>query len=417
MVNGINSHFFKTSTNGPQITMKFNIQVFIFIASATGSSVSSHKLRGATTERSLDSVCTNTADYAQVDEGCRSDLPMCFLNDGNQPSAQVMGDYCGKCINTVDSDTETDMGCMAAAPRCNAALGLGGMECLALPMSSRDTTPCVNNAPFGELDEACTSEFPLCARLDGNEPAADVAGDYCGKCRNIWDTDTVPDLGCTATEPHCDAELGLIGMQCLPPEVVPTPACKNTGAFGAKDEGCTDEAPICHDATSHEEVGSYATGTGCARCLNSFDTAYHQYGLSDYGCPNDQPRCAMTDGSDPYLTKVGSRCCPADGCPVVNICPCDQPDSLFNYVVNLSQVTYPYCATGEKFALVDNVNFSGGWLGAGEYYPDFWMCFSRGDRFVNNIHYGITPDEGLACLAMLQAVITENEVQCVPAWN
>jgi len=265
--------------------MKFNIQVLVFIASATGSNVSSHKLRGVTTERSLDSVCTNTADYAQVDEGCRSDLPMCFLNDGNQPSAQVMGDYCGKCINTVDSDTETDMGCTAAKPRCHAALGLGGMECLALPMSSRDTTPCVSNVPFGELDEDCTLEFPFCTMLDGNDPATNVASDYCGKCHKFWDTDMVPDLGCMVMEPHCDADLGLIGMQCLPPEVFPLLACKNTGAFVAKDEGCTDQAPICHDATLQEEVGSYSARTGCAQCLNLFETAYHKYKISQLWMP------------------------------------------------------------------------------------------------------------------------------------
>jgi len=153
---------------------------------------------------------------------------MCLLNDGNQPSAQVMGDYCGKCINTVDSDTEIDMGCMAERPHCDVTLGLGGLECLALPMSSSDTTPCVNDAPFGELDEDCTADFPLCTMSDSHEPAVHVAGDYCGKCRNIWDMDTVVDLGCMAEEPHCDAELGLIGMQCLPAEVVPLLACKNT---------------------------------------------------------------------------------------------------------------------------------------------------------------------------------------------
>ncbi len=274
---------------------------------------------------------------------------------------------------------------------------------------------CTNDAPFAGLDQGCSPDSPLCARSDGYEPAADVAGDYCGKCRNVWDTDTVADWGCTESEPACDAELGLIGMRCMPPADVPQPACKNTGAFGATDQGCTDETPICYNADTQQEVGSYAPGTGCARCLNSFVNLFHKYGVADYGCPKGQPRCVNTDGSDPSLNKVGSRCCPAGGCPVT--CPCNTPNTIFSFLANdpdVSQVPYFGCAQeyGVLYGEIELIDGSWALFGAGEVDLGVWACGSMGQPFESGELYGISPDEGRACQALIQGFSTESGVQC-----
>jgi len=259
---------------------------------------------------------------------------------------------------------------------------------------------CINNTPFVGLDGGCNVDFPLCARSDGHKPAADVAGDYCGKCHNVWNTDKVVDWGCTESEPACDAALGLIGMQCMPAKIDPQPACKNSGAFGAKDQGCTDETPICYNADMQKEVGSYAPGNACARCLNSFVNLFHQYGISNYGCPRDQPRCIMTDGNNPTLNTVGSRCCPVGGCPIS--CPCNIPDTFFDFAVNHSPVGAFACYEDERGVIIGE-NESSEWFGAGEAMPGFWACSSGGAAFGCHELGGITPEEGCACLALIRA--------------
>jgi len=279
-------------------------------------------------------------------------------------------------------------------------------------------SPCINDAPFDGLDDGCNADFPLCAMSDDYEPAAHVAGDHCGKCHNIWDTDEFVDFGCTADKPSCDAGLGLIGMQCLPAKVIPPPVCRNTGAFGAKDETCTDEAPICYDATSQQEVGSFVGGTGCARCLNSFVNEYHQYGIPDYGCPTDQPRCVMTDGNDPDLNKVGSRCCPAGGCLVT--CPCNSPNTFFDFALNdlaVSQVAGWWCEENKEIAY-GHITLSdgswGGFIGGGKPYPDNWYCISWNNAFRYDLREHLTPYKGCACLALVQDFMTETNAKCSP---
>ncbi len=256
---------------------------------------------------------------------------------------------------------------------------------------------CTNSAPFEEMDEGCNADFPLCAKTDGHEPAANVAGDYCGSCRKVWNTDKVVDWGCTVEEPRCDAKLGLIGLRCLPAEVVPPPACKNTGAYGATDQNCTDENPICYNGKTQQEVGSYAAGTGCARCLNSFTS-----GFPDYGCKSAQPRCVMLNGTDAPLNKVGVMCCPAGGCPP---CPCYKPNSAFYFALNDNAGSY--ACSQEGTILYGRSPAIYPWVGAGEYFPGVWVCGGDGAGFGYEAIWDITPEQGRACVGMIQA-------HCVP---
>jgi len=310
--------------------MKFDIKILFFVVSAV--SVSSQTIRGATMERSLDSVCTN-------------------------------------------------------------------------------------DTPFAGLDQGCSPALPLCARSDGYEPAADVAGDYCRKCRNVWDTDTVADWGCTESAPACAAELGKIGMRCVPADV-PKPVCKNSGAFDAKDQDCGDETPICYNVDTQQEVGSYAPGIGCAQCLNSFENAYHQYGWSDYGCPKEQPRCAMADGSDPTLNRVGSKCCPADGCPIT--CPCNTPNTFLSYIatnLDVSRLDDYVCIYDYEPGVRYNnaVYFNDGSVGYSVVFqlePDLWLCASVSSTFEHNEQIGFSKEGGEACIDLIEDITARAGTQC-----
>jgi hypothetical protein len=147
--------------------------------------------------------CFNTAPHGSLDQGCNEARPICIVSStGNEPSANVAGDKCGKCINTVESNVFTDLGCSPEAPLCNAPLGLGGDTCLpALPQ-------CTNTAAYGGVDVGCSREAPICMNSKTKrEVGARAAGDVCTACVKVYSRlhyrFGFADYGCGSQLPRC----------------------------------------------------------------------------------------------------------------------------------------------------------------------------------------------------------------------
>jgi len=301
----------------------------------------------------------------------------------------------------------------------------GGTSSTASSMTEQEqrmlSSVCNNNAPHTEVDDGCSLDFPLCTQKSGFQPPASVAGDLCAKCINIYDSDIAADLGCTDDHPRCDAPLGLAGSKCLKPKTL---TCTNTAIdANTADFGCGTDAPVCYNIDTETDVGYYAPGSGCARCINTLSQGYHDVGRADYGCPVSSPRCENLDGNDAPENKIGARCCPATGCVIPSNCPCNTPNSYFEYIVEKGgnmEAMNVRCFVGPTtvFTVFDFL-VSGGTLAAGEEVPGsgFLACLSgsSGD-FPGNVGYigGITQAQANTCIAELQKALEDRGVSCDP---
>lgn len=149
--------------------------------------------------------CVNTAPHDGLDQGCDAIQPMCFLSTGYEPGADVAGDNCGKCINTIDSTLFADLGCPSEAPLCDAPLGKGGAACLSV---SLNPPKCTNTAVYGGVDAGCSRETPICTNSKtGMEVGAHAAGDLCVACLKVFSKahyrNGFVDYGCGSRLPRC----------------------------------------------------------------------------------------------------------------------------------------------------------------------------------------------------------------------
>ena len=182
--------------------MQHFITLFLFLFLINSSRVDATQ---PTLRRKVLSACVNTAPHDGVDQGCDDDvtLPICLLASGKEPAANVAGEKCGTCINTVNSNAFADLGCSAEFPLCDAPFGTGGTACVAA------TEPkCTNSAAYGGVDAGCSRDTPLCTNSKtGKEVGANVAGDVCGACLKVYTRlhyrFGFADYGCGLNYPRC----------------------------------------------------------------------------------------------------------------------------------------------------------------------------------------------------------------------
>jgi len=277
---------------------------------------------------------------------------------------------------------------------------------------------CNNNALHTEVDAGCNADFPMCTQESGWEPPANVAGDFCAKCINIYDSDIATDLGCSKDFPRCNAPLGQAGLACLAPE---TSTCQNTALAATADQGCSAKAPVCYGIGTGMDVGYGAAGTGCARCINTFSQGHHDVGWADYGCPLESPRCVSWDGNEAPENQIGARCCPASGCATA--CPCNTPNSYFEYIVkkggNLAAMTVQCWESSRALLTEFNFLMYGGQLAAGEPMAGshVYACLSGSSGgFTGNVGmYGdVTQAQSNTCIAEMQGALAARGVTCSP---
>jgi hypothetical protein len=199
------------------------------------------------------------------------------------------------------------------------------------PALRRRPAECVNTAPHGRIDQGCDETRPIClVSSTANEPAANVAGNKCGKCINTVESNSFTDLGCSSETPICNAPLGLGGDTCLPA----LPHCTNTAAYGGVDAGCSRETPLCINSKTKKEVGARAQGDVCAACVKVYSRLHYRFGFTDYGCSAQLPRCMTSENKDPARSRAGAKCCTAQGvCQTQSLCPCNRPESVWSKVV------------------------------------------------------------------------------------
>jgi len=183
------------------------------------------ELRGSV-GRFLSINCNNTAPHDSRDAGCPEDLPMCFLSDGGLPSANVSGDFCGKCLNVFPGNYK-DLGCTDENPRCiltdgnDPWLGSGGMVCA--PAVVPPGIPCTNDQSHGGKDMGCTSAYPICTNPDTKQEASSWDSGVCARCVNSF-TAGFADYGCPSDSPRCSLDDGtepgllFLGTKCCPAE-------------------------------------------------------------------------------------------------------------------------------------------------------------------------------------------------------
>lgn len=270
----------------------------------------------------------------------------------------------------------------------------------------RKLASCVNTAPDEGLDEGCDAIHPICLLSNGYEPAANVAGNKCGKCINTINSELFSDLGCSPETPLCDAPSGKGGTVCLAASSSSTaPACTNTAANGGVDAGCSGETPICINSKTGKEVGANAPGDVCVACVRVYSRFHYRFGLKDSGCGSSRPRCMTSSNSDPAKLKTGAKCCTAKGsCEAQATCPCNRPDSIWSKVVaginpwNSSDLS---CISSSTSASLFVTGTPSG-IGTGEVDLSdtvrWWVCSDQ-----PKVSLTITEAEGRACLAEVQA--------------
>jgi len=208
------------------------------------------------------------------------------------------------CYNSVDL-TGMDYKCTSENPICvkvdgsEPALHSAGDKCEAV---------CYNSANLPSVDNNCTAEKQICVKADGSEPASDSPGDKCVNamafCYNSANS-TDLDYKCTAEESICVMANGSEPALYKPGDKCEA-VCYNSANLPNVDNKCTAEKLMCVKADGSEpEIDS--PGDKCiiatAFCYNSANSTY-----LDYKCTAEYPICIKADGSEPTLYSPGDQC-------------------------------------------------------------------------------------------------------------
>jgi len=216
----------------------------------------------------VEARCFNDQNGTRVDTGCTANSPMCFNEDGSEPTdPSVQGYLCGMCINDKFGDN-ADTGCPRLTPRCVGFDGRdldankGGTVC------AYAVTICHNNATGNSVDEGCDAANPIC--VDGRtrrEVGSGEVGEKCAFCINSHDNaNPGVDLGCTADAPRCvmmdgtEFALDRAGELCCPTGGCPTSCpCFGMDSIYAKIKSMPGVYTFesCNQSYNHESIEAY----------------------------------------------------------------------------------------------------------------------------------------------------------------
>jgi len=145
-------------------------------------------------------------------------------------------------------------------------------------LEERRLQACTNTGAYGEIDDGCREDSPICVGELGKQQGADVGGDHCSRCIHVFATplamDNFQDHGCPVDTPHClkddmYPEFWYEGDKC---SASPPTKCFNDHVGALRDKGCHEWGkPICANADRSEPV-FLKYGTQCLNCKQKFYT-------------------------------------------------------------------------------------------------------------------------------------------------
>jgi len=125
-------------------------------------------------------VCTNTAPYGDMDDGCDADEPICVGVGMKEIGSWVHGKNCVKCLNVYNDPPGTvglraDFGCTDTAPNCINADGSNPKPLWYAGVKCTDACP-LNKLDYTSGFDCPSSYSPF--KLNGNAKCKDVGTGY-----------------------------------------------------------------------------------------------------------------------------------------------------------------------------------------------------------------------------------------------